>query len=160
MAQQLGQFRISLDARGVQVLLDQGSILGLMAMGDSAARVLGFHATEDGLGDEPRLIVTYRTPGGADFDGDGGVDNEDLALWRGSFGNQSVDHGGGDADGDKDADGADFLQWQRELRLSTSPSGAAPAPESSTIRLVILAIAMTRGLMNFQRAPVSRACAA
>jgi rhamnogalacturonan endolyase len=59
-----------------------------------------------------------------DFNGDGAVDGEDLAVWGQTYG-QTLDHGTlpGDADGDDRVDGADFLVWQR----NQSPIGAANA---------------------------------
>ena len=45
----------------------------------------------------------------ADFDFDGDVDGDDLALWESSLGVDDL----ADADGDGDSDGIDFLIWQR-----------------------------------------------
>ena len=45
----------------------------------------------------------------SDFNGDGTVDSDDLAKWKGDFGVKDDS----DADGDGDSDGADFLAWQR-----------------------------------------------
>jgi hypothetical protein len=59
----------------------------------------------------------------ADFDGDGDVDGDDMAIWQGSFG---VD-AGGDADGDGDTDGADYLIIQQQL------GGGLPAVASSDV---------------------------
>jgi hypothetical protein len=64
-----------------------------------------------------------------DFDADGDVDDDDLAVWRTEFGLGA----GGDADGDGDTDGGDFLAWQRHLG-TTSPASArlqmAPEPHA------------------------------
>ena len=54
----------------------------------------------------------------ADFNMDGRVDANDLAIWDTAFGQpgdgQQI---AGDADGDLDADGHDFLAWQRQFLL-------------------------------------------
>ena len=57
-------------------------------------------------------------PGGpaGDFDGDGDVDDVDLAQWSDDLGVG----GGSDADGDLRSDGADFLAWQRTLGTAGS----------------------------------------
>ena len=65
----------------------------------------------------------------ADFDGDGGVDGEDLSKWQMAYGATDM----GDADGDGDSDGADFLVWQREFGSLPPPlaaSRAVPEPTS------------------------------
>jgi hypothetical protein len=66
-----------------------------------------------------------------DFNADGVVDSDDLAIWQAGFG---ID-GRGDADGDGDTDGRDFLLWQR------SSSGQPMAqqisvPEPATLLLM------------------------
>ncbi len=77
----------------------------------------------------------------ADFDADGDVDGDDLALWQNGFGTLSgateVD---GDADLDGDVDGADFLTWQQQLG-STAPSLASSqaVSEPATAMMLILA---------------------
>jgi hypothetical protein len=77
----------------------------------------------------------------ADFDNDGNVDGDDLAQWRGDFG----ENGLSDADGDNDSDGADFLIWQRTLGstpLATTASGSAAngVPEPNCIALFAVAL--------------------
>jgi endoglucanase len=58
-----------------------------------------------------------------DLDGDGAVDDEELAGWAASYGLGSA----GDIDGDDDSDGMDYLSWQREAWRIT---GAGPGADS------------------------------
>ena len=78
----------------------------------------------------------------ADFDNDGSVDADDLAVWR-----AHQDPSGGNADGD------DFLIWQRQLGLSESVPVAvaaiAPVPEPKTAVLFALS---ALGVRRRQRA--------
>jgi enediyne biosynthesis protein E4 len=79
----------------------------------------------------------------ADFNGDGRVDGDDLALWRGDFG----DVGSSllcDADRDGDVDGADFLKWQRDLgrtvdsglTVDAAVASSASVPEPAALTLL------------------------
>jgi hypothetical protein len=56
-----------------------------------------------------------------DFNVDGNISSEDLAVWRASSGFDAA----GDADGDGDTDGADYLIWQRNLGSSGNNRSAA-----------------------------------
>jgi hypothetical protein len=74
----------------------------------------------------------------ADFNEDGSVDGNDLAVWQDAYNTTTA----GDADGDGDSDGRDFLMWQRQYGGSPSlsaVSSAAAVPEPSMIGLVSLA---------------------
>jgi hypothetical protein len=66
----------------------------------------------------------------ADFNGDGVVDEEDLAIWQ-TF--KGTDTGAsilqGDADGDGDVDGNDYLEWLEQYTNGGVPG--SPAPSSS-----------------------------
>jgi hypothetical protein len=67
----------------------------------------------------------------ADFDGDGDVDDHDLAVWEAAFGLNDL----ADADADGDSDGHDFLAWQQQYASGLQPlavSHAAPEPASLT----------------------------
>ncbi len=77
-----------------------------------------FHVTGQILFD--KISVQRLT---ADFDDDGDVDGDDLAIWRPAFGVDAT----ADADGDGDSDGDDFLAWQRQLGLGITPPVAAAA---------------------------------
>jgi hypothetical protein len=89
------------------------------------------------------LSVTNTLPA-TDFDGDGDVDGNDLAIWTGDFGaagNATRDQG--DADGDMDVDGADFLAWQRQLGSgSAPPTAAVPEPSTSVCFLLGMLVGM------------------
>lgn len=75
---------------------------------------------------------------GADFDGDGTVDGDDLERWRNNFGTGTT-LAQGDADGDGDVDGGDFLIWQRKLGVSASSAAATAVPEPEAVVMVIAA---------------------
>ena len=74
------------------------------------------------------------TGSSADFNGDGAVDEEDLALWRNRYAGN-----GADADGDGDTDGTDVLIWQREYTGPTQLS-AVVVPEPSCLLLGLIAV--------------------
>ena len=69
-----------------------------------------------------------------DFNGDGAVDDADLALWEGGFGTNF--------------DGGDFLAWQRNVAASgggaaqNGPAGQATVPEPAALWLALAATAI------------------
>lgn len=79
----------------------------------------------------------------ADFNSNGSVNGDDLALWKTGFGMQTgAGRINGDADSDGDVDGADVLAWQRQY---TGPSvaaavGAVPEPTTAGLGFAALAI--------------------
>ena len=74
---------------------------------------------------------------GADFDGDGDVDSDDLALWQMAYANDST----ADADGDGETNGRDFLTWQRQYGSGVGGNAAASSvPEPSGLALVGLVV--------------------
>lgn len=73
----------------------------------------------------------------ADFNRDGSVNGDDLAIWQGAYGSTIA----GDANGDGATDGRDFLAWQRQVggaQLSAT-SAIAAVPEPGMIALVSMA---------------------
>ncbi|MBA4104348.1 MAG: hypothetical protein C0485_01220 [Pirellula sp.] len=75
-----------------------------------------------------------------DFDNNGAVDGNDLAVWKTAFGSTN----GADADGDGDSDGQDYLAWQRNFGLTwedmaTSVAAAAAVPEPSAAAILSMA---------------------
>ncbi|MCI0491971.1 MAG: hypothetical protein L0Z07_03425 [Planctomycetes bacterium] len=92
---------------------------------------------------------------GADFDGDGIVDRDDLAIWRTNYG---ITMGAtvlqGDADGDGDVDGDDFLKWQQQVGGPPVPgmgSGAgltASVPEPASFLLLLFGGLLTLALQR------------
>lgn len=73
----------------------------------------------------------------ADFDFDGDVDQQDLAVWQTAYGISAA----GDADGDGDTDATDYLIWQREsLASAASLANAAAVPEPMTTQLIACAM--------------------
>lgn len=85
-----------------------------------------------------------------DFDNNGAVDGNDLAVWKTAFGST----GAADADGDGDSDGADYLAWQRNFGLtwqdmaSSLTSATAAVPEPNAVAVLVLAAA---GLLPLHR---------
>ena len=83
-------------------------------------------------------LLTVVASTGADFDGDGDVDGDDLTRWAGGFGtSDDGTHQEGDADGNLDIDGADFLSWQRELGGTNSPLSTTAIPEPGSLLLAL-----------------------
>lgn len=85
-----------------------------------------------------------------DFDENGTVDGNDLALWHMGFGKRGdATIGDGDADADFDVDGADFLIWQRQLNAANVATAVVPEPVNWTLALgmfgVLLAVRRLRG---------------
>ncbi|WP_232536237.1 serine hydrolase [Lacipirellula parvula] len=73
----------------------------------------------------------------ADFDLDGTVDGNDLAIWQTAFGATRA----GDANADGVTDGADFLIWQREHANAAASPSSLSVPEPTGIALALLAMA-------------------
>lgn len=75
-----------------------------------------------------------------DYNGDFEVDGEDLAVWKGSFGQPPAGTTNADGDEDGDIDGNDFLVWQRNLQpaavAAAAPLSAIFAAESATVAAV------------------------
>jgi len=72
-------------------------------------------------------------PVGSDFNGDGIVDRQDLAIWENNFPIPSGATGEmGDADGDGDVDAADFLIWQMKNGGPPAIAAVATVPEPAT----------------------------
>lgn len=70
---------------------------------------------------------------GADFNFDGEVDGEDLAIWQGAYGVSAS----GDADLDGDTDGADFLVWMRQYNAAVSAQSASvPEPHGASLAIL------------------------
>jgi hypothetical protein len=90
---------------------------------------------------------------GADFNGDGIVDDIDLAIWRQNLGGPGP---AGDANGDGIVNGRDFFVWQDQVGTPGMPPGAGSGggvaagtvPEPSSVALAacggLLALALRR----------------
>ena len=74
----------------------------------------------------------------ADFDRDGDVDGDDLAVWNSAYGVNNY----ADANSDGFSDGADFLVWQRQYGSGLPVAMAAAIPEPTTGALLVIATAM------------------
>jgi hypothetical protein len=86
-----------------------------------------------------------------DFNGNGIVNADDLAVWRTNLGMTAAHFTDGDADRDGDVDGADFLAWQRNLG-AVAPNAfptQSPVPEpTSLIMLAALAILSAKSIRH------------
>ncbi|MBA3484161.1 MAG: PEP-CTERM sorting domain-containing protein [Pirellulales bacterium] len=153
--EELNAFNPGLFNTGTQIVFTRGDVSGdgvvnqndvttLQAgitdptLGGTVSAAVGaewYDLTADGLltaADMTALIaIIGAAPIAGDFDGDGTVDGDDLAQWRGDFGGP-----GSDADGDGDSDGNDFLIWQRNLGQSSATPSAAAVPEPGALALL------------------------
>lgn len=79
----------------------------------------------------------------ADFNSNGVVDADDLAIWKTGFGTATgATRATGDADNDGDVDGGDYLVWQQQFTVDSATAGAlASVPEPSAATLTALALA-------------------
>ncbi len=83
-----------------------------------------------------------------DFNGDGNLDEEDLAIWQLNFGTPSgATADQGDADRDTDVDGADFLHWQIGVSSNTGQS-IASVPEPASLALLVLTTMLLSSTSN------------
>jgi beta-glucanase (GH16 family) len=80
---------------------------------------------------------------GADFNLDGEVNGEDLAMWQQGYGmttGATRDHG--DADGDGDVDGRDYMAWQQQVTtaepLSSVEAVSVPEPTAAWAAAMML----------------------
>jgi hypothetical protein len=79
----------------------------------------------------PRIDEGGGTGVAGDFDGDGGVDGDDLVIWKTGFGMATgANVMDGDSDADGDVDGGDFLIWQRQLGASGAAINGVPEPST------------------------------
>ncbi|WP_145435526.1 hypothetical protein [Lacipirellula limnantheis] len=95
--------------------------------------------------DAIRIGTTFAdvAPATSDFDGDGDVDGDDLALWRTGFGTAgAATAGDGDADADGNVDGRDFLIWQRQFGFDLTPGTITAVPEPGRGGPLILGLAI------------------
>jgi hypothetical protein len=77
----------------------------------------------------------------ADFNDNGAVNGDDLAIWKQNFGTGAT----GDANEDGVSDGRDFLVWQREFGAGQPLGGATTVPEPACWMLAAtLALALSR----------------
>lgn len=77
------------------------------------------------------------SPPNSDFNDDGMVNGDDLAVLTANFGKTPATLADGDGNGDNVVDGTDFAYWQRQ---AAGTSIGAAAPEPSTALLAGLAI--------------------
>jgi len=126
-------YAISTDSGGYSVPVDGDGLYDVMFTGVGFAS----YATTANIvgGDNVKLdyILSFLT---ADFDTDGDVDDNDLALWETYYGVNSL----ADADGDNDSDGFDFLLWQQQYTGDLSPLATTAVPEPTTFALLFVGL--------------------
>lgn len=90
-------------------------------------------------------LIEYFAGDTADYDADGDVDGDDLALWESNYGQNA----GSDSDNNFRTDGIDFLAWQRQVGNGGGSVVAAVAtvPEPSSA----LMLAVVSGLITARR---------
>ena len=71
-----------------------------------------------------------------DFNNDGNVDADDLAVWKMEFGTGT----GADANSDGVTDGNDFLVWQRNFGLTSAVPTTNTIPEPSSLCIALLGL--------------------
>jgi arabinan endo-1,5-alpha-L-arabinosidase len=83
----------------------------------------------------------------ADFNSNGRVDADDLAILRGGYGSTAAGRATGDATGDGVVDGSDFLVWQRQLgggAAETTATTAVPEPAAAILAAFSLVLVRRR----------------
>jgi hypothetical protein len=88
----------------------------------------------------------------ADFDADGDVDGQDLAQWRGDFGENAAS----DADNDGDSDAADFLAWQQQFGSPQAEISTATMAEPASGNVAMLAVMAGASFLRARRRCVRR----
>jgi hypothetical protein len=121
-------------------LTDRSGVLsGVLADGSPFSVKLNSSSYPFQLIEEEALVTLTLTPIDGDFNADGFVNSEDLALWTAGYGaSGAATHPQGDADHDLDVDGADFLAWQRQLSSSSAASAQTAVPEPAAFILTVI----------------------
>ncbi|WP_428303625.1 hypothetical protein [Lacipirellula sp.] len=92
------------------------------------------------------LSQKYFTPGvsnvAGDYNGDGSVNGDDLAVWKTQYGQALPAAPNADGTGDGVIDGADFLFWQRAMGSGAGVAAASAVPEPASALLLISAVSM------------------
>jgi hypothetical protein len=98
--------------------------------------------------DNVRLTAVYVPPSG-DFNGVGGVNGADLAIWKNAYGRiEGVTPAQGDTDRNLIIDGNDFLGWQRQVAAVS----VTPVPEPSAGSLALVGLGGGRAAIRRRRA--------
>lgn len=129
-----GSRTVDVTINGAQLLADgvRWQTNGDTALAQTALSTLGNSFQTTIAAQTLQLFLLTPAPSiPGDFDHDGQVDGDDLAIWRSAVGVNAA----GDADGDQDTDGEDFLVWQRQLGAG---GALAAVPEPSTAVMALL----------------------
>jgi glucosylceramidase len=139
-------------ARGLSALAPAGAV--------EARLVLQFQQTANQPGAVFLDSVSFGIQAPGDFNGDGSVDENDLSLWRSTYG--SMQDLAADGNGDGQVDGADLLIWQQYAPspATTELTATVPEPRFATMALasgVTIAAARRAGLRPDRAAKAPRA---
>lgn len=133
---------------------DSFSILNAASVVGTFASVISPGALWNVSYNPKSVVVTYAGAApigiGADFNGDGIVNGDDLAVWKANFGKGSVAppalQSEGDANGDGVVDGSDYMILQRKFggppAVAAGEGALAVVPEPSSVILAMAALAL------------------
>ncbi len=134
-------------------VLSAQSVLGTFDSVPTTGEKLGFGVLFGGITYNDDSVVVSLLQQTADFNADGSVDGQDLAIFSAGFGALSgADSSTGDADRDGDVDGGDFLRWQRGFHAAAPPvvAGQIVVPEPISAALILLAMTMSVAMRRLQ----------
>ena len=130
---------------------DSFSILNAASVVGTFASVISPGALWNVTYNPKSVVVTYAGAApigvGADFNGDGIVNGDDLAVWKSNFGKGSNPpppalQSEGDANGDGVVDGNDFMIIQRQWGGPPAVPTLAAVPEPNSVVLAMAALAI------------------
>lgn len=140
-------------ARNGQELLG-GTLSSLMLAGNNLDTPVGDMETS-GLNQHGQVAFQFQltngssglaiwSPPNSDFNNDGLVNGDDLALLTANYGKTPATLADGDGNGDNVVDGTDFMYWQRQA-ASASVGAATSVPEPTAWLLAMLVAPFARG---------------
>lgn len=105
--------------------------------------------TENAVNSSGQIVITAGTdvyfgtprPYG-DYDNDGAIDRDDLALWEATYASTVAIGTAADGNSDREINGRDFLAWQRTVTGGVPLQSTSPVPEPTTATMVTIAIAL------------------
>lgn len=126
-------YAISSDSGGYSIPVDGGGTYDVSFAGGGFAP---FNASTTSISGENVKVDYILSFLSADFERDGDVDDNDLAIWEASYATDA----GADANGDGLSDGLDFLIWQQQYTGSSPTGPITTVPEPGTLCLSALCL--------------------